>query len=281
MYKPITALLVCLPVFAAPSDRWKFDEHQQIAKTFNVTSSGSGGPKLLVDNVTGPIHVTGYGGSEVKVSADMHFRAETTEAMSEAKREVKLDMNQQGNFARVYLDGPFRKHDEYRGERYYGYNVEVSFEIQVPMSTEVILKTVNGGSLVLKNTTGDFDIRHVNGGVTLDQVSGSGSVNSVNGPLDIHFTRNPTKASSFTTVNGKIDVYFQPTVAADFSFQTLNGEIFSDFDLSPLPSAAGSVEQKEGKFIYKSKRMSGGRAGRGGPELSFKTVNGGIRLHSK
>ena len=47
-------------------------------------------------------------GGEVKMSADMHYRAETTEALAEAKRDVKLDMNNQGNFARIY-GNPFSR----------------------------------------------------------------------------------------------------------------------------------------------------------------------------
>ena len=273
--------LLLLPAICySAADRWKFDEHQPITKSFNVTSSGSGGPKLLVDNITGFIHVTGYNGSEVKMQADLHFRAETQEAMAEAKRDVKLDMNQQGNFARVYLDGPFRGNNN-RGERYYGYQVEAEFEIQVPLATEVILKTVNGGSVILKNTSGQFDVRNVNGAISIEQVSGSGSVNTVNGPLIASFSRNPTAASSFKTVNGKIDVYFQPPLSADFRFRMLNGEVYSDFDMSPLPTAAGEAERKDGRFIYKSNRMTGGRAGHGGPELTFETINGSIRLHTK
>ena len=55
-------------------------------------------PKLLVDNVTGFIHVTGMSGSEIKLSADMRYRAETPEAMAEAKRDVKLDHEHAGEF---------------------------------------------------------------------------------------------------------------------------------------------------------------------------------------
>ncbi len=265
---------------ASNEDRWKFDEHQPIAKTFNVTTAGSGNPKLLVDNITGFIHVTGYNGSEVKMSADMRFRAESAEALAEAKRDVKLDMNNQGNYARIYLDGPFRGNNN-RGERYYSYAVSVDFEIQVPTNIEVILKTVNGGPVIVKNTSGAFDVRNVNGTISLEQISGSGSVSAVNGSVTVAFARNPTLATSFRTVNGEMDVHFQPPLSAGMSFKTVNGQVYTDFDVTPVPEKAGEVESKNGKYIYRSNRLTRGRAGQGGPELTFETVNGNIRLHTK
>ena len=104
-------------------------------------------------------------------------------------------MNMQGNFVRVYLDGPFRNNNN-RGDRYYGYQVEVNLEIQVPSVTELILKTVNGQTTV-KKTAGDFEIRGVNGAISLEQVSGSGSVNAVNGPIAARFSHNPARKSAF------------------------------------------------------------------------------------
>ncbi len=253
MSRNLLLLLFALPAFA--SDRYKFDEHQPITHTFSAST------KLLVDNVNGTIHVIGGSGPEIRVKADMHFRAETPEAMAEAKRDVKIDMNQQGSFARVYLDGPFRGNN-HRGDRYYGYQVSVDFEVEVPFATELIMKSVNGG-------------------IDLDKIAGAADVQTVNGGLTAKFNRNPTSACTFRTVNGKVDVYFQPSLNADFRFKTLNGEVYSDFTLTPLPSQATTAEQQNGRFIYKSNRLTGGRAGQGGPELTFDTVNGGIRLHTR
>src|SRR3954454_1602000 len=84
---------------------WKLDEKETLRKTFDTSS---GGRKLLVDNISGFIHVTGHAGNQVQVVVEKHIFADSAEAMAEAKRDVKLDMNQQGNFVRLYEDGPFR-----------------------------------------------------------------------------------------------------------------------------------------------------------------------------
>jgi hypothetical protein len=77
-----------------------------------------------------------------------------------------------------------------------------------------------------------------------------------------------------------VDVYFQNGLNADLRFKKLNGGIYTDFELTMLPEK-GSSGTENGKWIYRSDRSMAGRAGKGGPELSFETLNGSIRLHSK
>ena len=265
------------------SDDWKIEDQETITKSFNV-STGSNGKKVLVDNISGAIHVTGYGGSEVQMTVQRHTRAESKEALEEAKRDVKLDISQQGNYVRVYEDGPFRGNNgntNYRGDRYYGYNVNFDYELRVPHDTELILKTVNRGDIAVTQTAGNFEVHNVNGGITLDQVSGSGSVNTINGPVKVHFDKNPVQPSSFKTLNGQVDIWFQPGLSADMRFKTFNGHVYTDFDVTALPLKAGETESKEGRYVYKSDRSTMGRAGHGGPELSFDAFNGNIRLHTK
>src|SRR5258705_5504443 len=173
-------LLVVAPLAAQRhrDDRdWRLDEKDTVRRTFDL-SSGSGPKKLLVDNANGYVHVTGYGGSQIQVVAAKRLLADSNEAMTEAKRDVKLDMSQQGDYTRLYVDGPFRTNNgtNYRGDDYYGYRVIFDFEAQVPYDTEVVLKTMNHGDIVVKQTTGDYDIRGLNGGIEMEDVSASASV---------------------------------------------------------------------------------------------------------
>ncbi|HLK69782.1 MAG TPA: hypothetical protein VKU19_40410 [Bryobacteraceae bacterium] len=278
------ALLPCAALAQHRDDRnWRVQDQETINRSFDV-SGGSGAQKLLVDNISGYIHVTGYSGKEVQVKVQKHIGADSNEGLAEAKRDVKLDMSQQGNFVRLFVDGPFRGNNgvNYRGDEYYGYRVIFDYDIQVPFATELVLKTINAGEIEVRKTTGDFDINGLNGGIDMEEVSGSGSVRTLNGPLKVTFTKNPSKNSEFRTLNGKIDVYFQPALNADLNFHTLNGGIYSDFDVTTRPTKPASGENVNGKFIYRSdRRAMEGRAGSGGPELTFNALNGEIRLHSK
>jgi hypothetical protein len=274
-------MLILLPALAwgqrdERDDRdWKFENRETIHRSFDV-SSATNAKKLLVDNRNGFIHVDGYGGKEVQVTVEKHIRAQSSEALAEAQRDVKLDMSQQGGFVRLYEDGPFRSHG--RDDRYYGYHVDFDFEIQVPSDTELVLKGFNQ-EIQVKKVAGDFDIHGFNGGIDMEDVSGSGAVDTFNGKVKVAFSKNPARETRFKTFNGSVDVYFQPTLDADLHFKTFHGAIYTDFEVNALSS---SGESKNGKFIYRSShRMTAGRTGKGGPQLSFDTFNGSIRLHSK
>jgi hypothetical protein len=257
---------------------WKLNEKESIRKTFDVGS----GRKLLVDNIHGFVHVTGTSGSQVQVSVEKHVYADRSEAMAEAKRDVKLDMTQQGAFVRLYVDGPFRNGNgtNYRGDDYYGYRVVYDFDVQVPYDTEVVVKAINQGDIQVKKTTGDYDIHGLNGGIEMEDVAGSGVVQTLNGAVKVTYSKNPVKATQFHTLNGSVDVYFHAGLDADLKFKKLNGGIYTDFEVMALPQTVGGSNQN-GKFIYRSDRQIGGRAGKGGPELAFETLNGSIRLHTK
>jgi hypothetical protein len=274
-----------LPLLAADwrDDRdWKLNQQETIRRSFDLPGA-SDPKKLLVDNISGSIHVTGYAGSQVQAVVEQHIHADSNEAMAEARRDIKLDISQQGNFVRLYEDGPFRSNNgvNYRGDNYYGYRVDFDYEIQVPYDTELILKTINHGDIVVKKTTGDYEIHGLNGGIDMDDLSGSGKVHTLNGKVKVTFSRNPVHNTEFKTLNGTVDVYFQPGLNADLHFKKLNGGIYTDFDVTALPATASGGDSRNGKFIYRSDRMVMGRAGKGGPELSFETLNGSIRLHSK
>ena len=67
---------------------------------------------------------------------------------------------------------------------------------------------------------------------------------------------------------------------ANGSLKTVNGQAYTDFEATALlPSTAQAGERnRNGKFVYKTNHTSSVRIGSGGPELSFETVNGDIRI---
>jgi hypothetical protein len=277
----ILALGLTCSAFARDDRDWRIDEKETIQKTFNV-GGGSGPHKLLVDIISGYVHVTGYSGSELRVTVDKHILADYKEAVAEAKQQISMDMSQQGNYVRLYEDGPFRTSNgtNYRGDDYYGFRVVWNCDIEVPTDTEVIVKAVNHGDILVRKTTGDYDIHGLNGGIVMEDISGSGSVHTLNGKVKVTYTKNPSKATTYYTLNGSVDVYFQGTPDADLHFKKLNGGIYTDFELTMLPNG-GSSSDRDGRWVYRSNREISGRAGKGGPQLSFETLNGSIRLHSK
>jgi hypothetical protein len=209
----------------------------------------------------------------VQVSVQKQINARSPEALQEAKRDVKLDMSQQGNYVRLYEDGPFRSSNggtNYRGDDYYGYRVNFDYEIQVPRNIELSLKTITS-QIVVKGTSGDFEVHGLNGGIDMEEISGSGTVRTLNGKLKVSFAKNPEHDSEFHTLNGAMDLYFKEPLNADLHFKTLNGGVYADFDVTSIPGTA----------LVSARRNGSARAGKGGPALTFDGLNGAIRLHTK
>jgi hypothetical protein len=261
------AIILLVPALAMPQhrgrDRWAYSADESIRRTFTV--SGAGPHRLEVDNVNGYVHVTGKAVGPIEVSVAKHIDAETNEELERAKREVTLDMSQQDNSVRLYADGPFRhQHRDYR--------VIFDYDIQVPADTALDLKTVNSGDIVVKETTGDYVIHGLNGGIEMDGVAGSGSVHTLNGPVKVAFSQNPARPSEFHSLNGGIDVYFQPGLNAGLKFHTLNGGVYADFDVTVGGQGSG--------MYHVSHRAMEAHVGQGGPLLAFDTLNGSIRLHT-
>jgi len=272
-----TLLLLTLslvPLIARAHDGyWRVEDQETIHRSF----AGGAGHKLIIDNFTGVIHVTGGSAGQIEVTMVRHNRADSAERLAEAKREVRLDISQQGGEVKLYQDAPFRGHNfSFHGDRDY-YRVEFDYDIQVPAGTALSLNTFNS-EISVKGTTGDFDLHSFNGRIEAEDVTGAGSIHTFNGPMKIAFRRNPDRDLKVHTFNGSVDVYFQPNLNADLSYKTFNGGVFSDFEVAPLASTA-SAGRNGTRYVYQSGRSGSGRIGQGGPKLEFEGFNGAIRLH--
>ncbi|HLH19395.1 MAG TPA: hypothetical protein VKX45_19390 [Bryobacteraceae bacterium] len=267
-----TMMLLCLlPALAAAQRHgwrhagWDYQDDETLHRSFTVSGPGR---KLIVDNISGYVHVTGGSGGTIEVSVARHTDAESNAALARAKSEVSLEMSQEGGTVTLYEDGPFRHRGD-SGNR--GYDVKFDYDIQVPADTVLDLKTINAGDIVVKNTTGDYSIHGLNGGIEMDGIAGAGTVHTLNGPVKVRFARNPVKEASFHSLNGAVEVHFQPGLNADLKFHTLNGGVYTDGDVT----VGGDGMQQVGR------RLTHGRIGSGGPLLSFDTLNGSIKLYTK
>ena len=240
---------------------------------------GGGERKLIVENINGTIKVTGDSGQDVRAVIRETITADTPEILATARNEVRVEMKQEGNTVRLYLDGPWRDRREHR--RNEGYRFRHEFEVQVPRDIDIEVKTVNAGKpLEVTNVRGNFTVRNVNGGIEMKDVAGQGSAETVNGPINVSFVQNPRQPSSFKTVNGAIEVAFQPDLSADMRLSTLHGDGWTDFEYQPLAAAVETQTDKSGKgFRFRiSDRNKRLRIGSGGIEHSFQTVNGSITI---
>jgi hypothetical protein len=278
--------MLLLPQVAAPLHASGDDDdssmRQQEKETINKSFTLTGEHKILeVDNVFGSIEVSGTQGNQVQLIVNKTIFAESKDRLEAAKKEVTLDITDQPDFLKLYVNGPFRCNcndgcEGNHGDR--GYRVKMDFQLQVPRNIEVKLKTVNSGHIHVQDVTGNFSVRNVNGGIEMQNMAGSGVAKTVNGPVKVTFRENPREQSDFGTINGNVELYFVRGLAGDFRFKTMNGHVFSDFEMTSLPAQPVSAEQHGGKFVFRSDRYTGGRIGAGGPEIKAENLNGDIRV---
>ncbi len=253
-------------------------EQETIRKTFTLSAAH----KILeLDNMQGSIEVVATNADQVQMVVNKTLRAESKERMEAAKKEVKLDITEQPDLLKLYVDGPFRCHcndgcDGWHGD--HGYSVKMDFQLQVPRNLDLKLKTVNAGKVFVRGTAGNFSVHNVNGPVEMQDVAGSGQARTVNGGVKVSFRENPKEKSDFGTINGNVELAFVRPLSADFRFKTMNGGVFSDFEMTALPAQPVSAERRNGKFVYRADRFTGGRVGSGGPEIKAENLNGEIRV---
>lgn len=240
---------------------------------------GSADRTVDIRTINGEIRVTAADTSDVQIDARRTVRARTEDDAAAALREVTLE----------FLDGAARVgaivHDrgDVCGEPFSRngrerYSVAYEFGVRVPRRTNLRLCTINGGDVTVDGTSGDFAINNINGRVTLANVRGSGSAQTINGEMRVSFAEPPRGASSFKTLNGDLEATFPAALSADLLLKTFNGELLTDFDVQVLPQQAERSREAGGLFRYRSDGSARVRVGQGGPQLTLETFNGDVRV---
>jgi len=253
-------------------------EEENIQKSFSM--AGVQHKSLEIDNVWGSIEVVGTNSDQAQLMVKKSVRAESQEKLERARKEVTLDITEQAGSLKLYVNGPFRCNcDDGCGRREFeGYIAKMDFQLRVPRDIDIKVKTVNEGRVLVRDINGSFLVRNVNGDVEMDNIAGSGTARTVNGPVKVSFRQNPRDNSDFRTINGDVDLRFAQGLAADFRFKTFNGSIYSDFPVTALPVRAIQEEHHGARVVFHADRYTGVRVSSGGPEIKVENLNGEIRI---
>ncbi len=262
-------------------------------QTINKTMAWTGGQShvLELSNINGSVHIVAENRNDVSIVATRTVDREgrngqptpTVDFRQERDRLLVCGDNTHCG-CRTDAAGNERSRDRDwwgsgdRGREDDRARVRVDFEVKVPRAVTLNVCTVNSKLLRVEGTDGAFRINNVNGGLELASLRGAGSAHTVNGSLEASFTAPPTGPSDFKTVNGTIDVTMPPSLSADLRLNTLHGHLYTDFETTLLPRTPPAQERKDGGVRYRFDRAATVRVGKGGPALSFETVNGDVRV---
>lgn len=229
---------------------WGGRDSDRFCEVLTATTASAG--SLRVDaGQNGGVDVTAWDRNDVEIRAKVWANARSEARAQEIARAVKISVSG----GRIAADGP----DVGRRESW-----GVSYEIQVPRTSDLDLETVNGG-ISVEDVTGDIRFAATNGGVHLTGVAGDVQGRTTNGGLHIELDGDRWAGAGLDaeTVNGGVDLTIPRAYSAELVTGTVNGGIDIDFPVT--------VRGRIGRQLRTT-------LGDGGPTIRAVTTNGGVKI---
>jgi DUF4097 and DUF4098 domain-containing protein YvlB len=248
----------------------------QVSEKITIPLSSPGERGLLeVGQVNGDIIVEAYSGSEVLIEARVAAPKEKDKDKNKSGRDlppgmkriesnpVEISASEDDNEVQINTESWKRRTD---------------LTIQVPANFDLDISTVHG-VIEVTGLNGELEVSNVNGPITMQSIEGSVLSNTVNGDIEVFFKKiTPDAQMSFVTLNGDIDVTFPANTKMTAKMKSDRGEIFTDFDMK---TETAREEIKRGddcdcEYEVSINSFTKGTANGGGPEFTFKNMNGDI-----
>jgi DUF4097 and DUF4098 domain-containing protein YvlB len=199
----------------------------------------------------GGVHVESWDRNEILIRAKVQSHADS-ESDARAIAE-EIDVETSGR--KISASGP-------RTGRNEGWSV--SFRIYVPRSSNLDLRSTNGG-ISIESVMGEIEFRTTNGGIRLSDLSGDVRGTTSNGGVTIDLTGDQWEGEGLDvkTTNGGVKVHIPDGYSARLETGTVNGGLHIDFPIT--------VQGKINRKIEAS-------LGDGGRLIRVFTTNGGVRI---
>lgn len=256
---------------------------------------------LLVFNINGDVRITGYPGDKVLVEVEKIVRGKTETRLQHGIDEIQLGVMDRADSLILYIKGVanefgrVKKRENWQ-RKWNGwgydwndcrhndcdkdYDYEMNFVIRVPAGIHILASTINDGDVEIGNTTGNVLADNINGSIRLKGIEGATHASTINGDVDLDYTKNPTADCRYYSLNGDINANFLKGLAAQVAFDSFNGDFYTNVE--QLENVPVTLEKKNTGNGIKYK-VSGSRykVGRGGALLDFETFNGNVYLKEK
>lgn len=237
----------------------------------------SAAPRLIVRNIWGGVTVRAGAAREIAVMIDERRSAPTQALLEESKTQLRLDVEASGDSVSLIVGNSART--QTRTDTCRGCRAEYQFEIAVPPGTRIDVGTVTDGRIEVSGVYGPIKASNVNGPIAVRDVNDCSNIESVNGSLDVVFSRAPGENCNIKTINGEIRLGLPADAGLDAILSVTHGRIESDFEVEPLALLPKlDKEAASDAFHYRFERAAGVRVGAGGPTFTFASLNGDVRI---
>ena len=187
-----------------------------------------------------------------------------TSAREESRaREIAQSIQVLAGNGRVSANGPDRESMARRE------NWSVSYRINVPRRNDLDLRANNGG-ITIANVSGNIKFDTNNGGVRLTDLGGNVKGETHNGGLNVALsgTRWEGEGIDVQTTNGGVNLQIPTGYNAELETRTVNGGFSIDFPIT----VQGELAMNRGIRTT---------LGAGGPLVSVRTTNGGLKVNRR
>lgn len=249
------AALLLLAGTAQASDR-QGSYTEEFHKVYPLSAQG----RIEIENINGPVHITGWDQDEVKVDAVKS--AWNKDRLAEARIEVDSSPD------RISIRTQYPNHDHnfnYGGDGEHNNPASVEYTITVPRQANLDKISLVNGRLEIQDVSGKVHASCVNGRIQARNLQGHVDLNTVNGELDASVDQLPSSGVKLSSVNGRLHVTLPSDANAEVEASTMSGNISDDFGLQV------NRHQYVGHSMH-------GQLGSGGALVKLSNVNGTIQI---
>ncbi len=210
---------------------------------------GAGG-QIMIQNISGDIKVTGYGGTRIIVDAVRTGRD---------LDKVKVEDLSGGNKIELRVQYP----------EDCNCNASVDFMVQVPAGMDYSFERLTSvsGNVNVAGVRGTLKAKSVSGNVILSAVTGVMNASSVSGDVEVQIVNFAGSGEmKFSSVSGNVDVRAPGNSNLNIDMSTLSGALDTDFPIQ--------IEEKK----YGPGRSAKGQVGLGGTSFHLSTISGKVSL---
>jgi hypothetical protein len=240
--------------FAGSDRQGSFTE--EVHKVFPLSAQG----RVELENINGPVHITGWDRAEVKLDAVKS--AWSKERLAEATIEIDAS----GDHISIRTKYPDHDHTfNHGGDDERDNPARVEYTISVPRQASLDeIKLVNG-RLDIQDVAGEVRASCVNGRMQVRNLQGRAKLSTVNGELEATVEQMSSSGLKLSSVNGVLRLTLPSDANAEVEASTVSGHISNDFGLTAIR------HQYVGHSLH-------GQLGGGGAHVKLSNVNGTIEI---
>ncbi|MEM6644159.1 MAG: DUF4097 family beta strand repeat-containing protein [Bacteroidota bacterium] len=238
---------------------------------------------LKVNLIKGDIKISAYKGNEVIINAssgDFSSRDECRGCEKFDQKDKKVNTTGMKKISSNPIELSASENNNVVQINSNSWSTRINLEVKLPQNFDLEVSAIHG-RLEITGVNGTHEVSSTNGDILITDLGGALISNTVNGDIIATFSSVAAdQPMSFVTLKGDLDVTYPASLKATAKMRTERGEIFTDFDMN-VDRSRPEVKTEGNEYKVSVNTWVYGSIAGGGPEYTFKTMQGDIVLRKK